>query len=66
MKRYLADYSLMCGELAVQRQRKPGEYLITGYNNGFVNRSSIEFPDEWLRRATKENPRQFRLDSVKP
>jgi hypothetical protein len=66
MKRYLTDYSTAHGELTVQRWRELGEYLIAKYNDGFVNRRSVGYPDEWLRKVIKENPRQFRLDPIQP
>ncbi len=66
MKRYLTDYSLMHGELTVRRWRELGEYLIARYNDGYINRRSVGYPDEWLRRVIKENPQDFRLDPVKP
>ena len=64
MKRCLTDYPVSQGELTVRSWRELGEYLIVKYNDGYVNRRSVGYPDEWLRRVIKENPRQFRLDPV--
>ena len=64
VKRLLTDYSVSHDELTVQRRREPGEYLIVKYNDGYINRRSVGYPDEWLRRVIKENPRQFHLDPV--
>ena len=66
MKRYLTDYSVSHGESTVQRWRELAEYLIAKYNDGYVNRREVGYPDEWLRKVIKENPEQFRIDPVKP
>ncbi len=31
------------------------------YNDGFVNRRAVGYPDPWLRRVLAERPGQFRI-----
>lgn len=66
MKRYLTDYSVTHGESTVQRWRELAEYLMTKYNDGYVNGRSVGYPEAWLRRALKDNPQPYRLDSTEP
>lgn len=42
----MSGSSTSYGELTVQQWRKLGEYLITKYNDGFVNRRRVGYPDE--------------------
>lgn len=66
MKRYLTDYSVSHDELTLERWRELANHLIVKYNDGFINGSNAGYPDEWLRRVIKENPEQFRLDTIEP
>ncbi len=64
MKQYLTDYSLSQGESAVQRWRELAKHLIAKYNDGYINRREVGYPEEWLRKVIKENPEQFRLNQI--
>jgi dipeptidase len=66
MTRYLTDYSVSRGELAVKRWRALGEHLLTKYNDGYVKDAKGEpreqgYPEDWLRSILKLRPEQFRL-----
>jgi len=64
MRSYLTDYSLVHGELTVRRWRELAEHLIAKYNDGYVERREVGYPEEWLRKVIKENPEQFRLNQI--
>lgn len=66
MKRYLTDYSVTHGESTVQRWRDLGKQLMVKYNDGYINRRGVGYPEPWLRKVLKENPDQYRLDPTKP
>lgn len=66
MTRYLTDYSVTQAELAVSRWRELGEYLITKYNDGYVQDEDhrpqeMGYPEGWLREVLKSRPEQFKL-----
>ncbi len=66
MRRYLTDYSVTHGELAVKRWKELGEYLISKYNDGYVKdedgRPQEEgYAESWLRTVLDSRPDQFRL-----
>ena len=61
MKRYLTDYSVTHGDSTVRRWRELGVFLIAKYNDGYVNRREVGYPEEWLKKVIKENPDQFRV-----
>lgn len=66
MTRYLTDYSVMQGELVVSRWRELAEYLITKYNDGYVQDENGQpqeegYPDSWLEKVIESRPEQFRL-----
>jgi len=70
MKRYLTDYSVTHAESVVKRWRELGEYLITKYNDGYVqdenNRPREKgYPKNWLRKVLKERPEQFKVKEKK-
>lgn len=66
MTRYLTDYSVTRGELAVKRWRALGEHLLTKYNDGYIKDrqgrpQEVGYTEAWLRRVLKERPEQFKL-----
>lgn len=66
MQKYLTDYSVTHGELVVQRWKTLGEYLLTKYNDGYVQLNPGQprecgYDDAWLRRVLRERPDQFKL-----
>ena len=66
MKRYLTDYSVTHAESVVKRWRELGEYLITKYNDGYVQDEDSRpcekgYPENWLRKVLKERPEQFKV-----
>lgn len=70
MKRYLTDYSVTHAESVVKRWRELGEYLITKYNDGYVQDEDSRprekgYPENWLRKVLKERPEQFKVKEKK-
>jgi dipeptidase len=70
MTRYLTDYSVMHGDLTVERWRKLGEYLISKYNDGYVKDEEGRpqedgYPESWLRQVIESRPNQFVLKPKK-
>ncbi len=70
MKRYLTDYSVTHAELAVERWKELGEYLMTKYNDGYVKDENGRpkekgYPDSWIKRVLKEHSDRFRLKQKK-
>ena len=64
--RFLSDYSLSRAEIVVNRWRSLGEYLITKYNDGYIQNEKgrpeeVGYPDTWLRDVTHSRPGQFEL-----
>lgn len=63
---YLSDYSINHAELTVRRWRLLGEFLVTKYNDGYVQETPGHpkergYPEEWLREIIKSRPDAFRL-----
>ncbi len=63
MVRYLTDYCVTHAENVVDRYRALGEHLITRYNDGYVDRRSVGYPDSWLRRVLEEQGSKFEASS---
>jgi dipeptidase len=66
MTRYLTDYCVSHAELVVKRWRELGEYLVTKYNDGYVQEKpgqaqEVGYPQGWLRKVIESRPDQFRL-----
>ena len=66
MTRYLTDYSVSHAELVVKRWRELGEYLVTKYNDGYIQEKpgqaqEVGYPKGWLRKVIESRPDQFRL-----
>ncbi len=66
LTRYLTDYSVSHAEQVVVRWRALGEFLITRYNDGYVQdkpgrASEKGYLESWLRKVIEERPDQFRL-----
>nr|MBN2277623.1 C69 family dipeptidase [candidate division Zixibacteria bacterium] len=66
MTQYLTDYSVINGEMVVEKWRELGEFLIMKYNDGYVKDSTgspegVGYPESWLRDVIKLRPEQFRL-----
>ncbi len=63
---YLTDYSVMHAEDVVKKWRQLGEYLLTKYNDGYIQDENgrpheVGYPKAWLRKVLKQRPDQFRL-----
>ena len=70
LTRYLTDYSVSRGELVVARWRELGEYLITRYNDGYVQQEEGDpvergYTEEWYKAVIQSRPDQFRLKPKK-
>jgi dipeptidase len=68
--RYLTDYSLVHAEDVVRKWRTLGEFLITKYNDGYVQESpgrpeETGYSEAWLRNVLKDNPDAFKLKKWK-
>jgi len=66
LTRYLTDYSVTHAEQVVARWRALGEFLMTKYNDGYVQdqpgrATEKGYHEAWLRRVIAERPDQFRL-----
>lgn len=65
---YLTRYCVSNGQLNQERWWKLAETLITRYNDGYVRDENgrpreVGYPEEWLRKELKENPKKFRIQS---
>jgi len=61
---YLTDYSVSHSNKVVNKWRDLGEYLITKYNDGYVQEkpgrpSAKGYPVEWLRKVIEDEPNKF-------
>ena len=68
LTRYLTNYSITQGEMTVERWKRLGEYLITKYNDGYVQNEKGRpkekgYPDPWLRQVLESRPGQFKLET---
>ena len=66
LRQYLTDYSVSHAELVVKRYRELGEYLITKYNDGYVQDEQGRpqepgYPESWLREVLRARPEQFKI-----
>jgi len=66
MRRYLTDYSVQHAEAVTDKWRELGEYLVTKYNDGYVQDENgrpkeLGYPTDWLRTVLEHRPEQFRL-----
>jgi dipeptidase len=69
-RRFLTDYSVTRGNLVFTRWQELARYLITKYNDGYIQKkpgrpSEEGYPDTWLKRVIEEKPEQFRLKEKK-
>ncbi len=65
-RQYLTDYSVLHAEDVVKKWRRLGEYLLTKYNDGYIQdekgRPHEEgYSEAWLRKVLEQRPDQFRL-----
>jgi dipeptidase len=70
LTRYLTDYSNLHAENTVTTWRQLGEFLITKYNDGYVQEQPGRpkekgYPDSWLSEVLKSKPEAFKLDKWK-
>ncbi len=68
LTRYLTNYSMTQGEMVVERWKRLGEYLITKYNDGYVQNEKgrpeeMGYPDPWFRQVIETRPGQFKLET---
>jgi dipeptidase len=66
-KRFLTDYSVSHGERIVDRWTELAEFLITKYNDGYVQDENHRpqekgYPEEWLQEVIRARPDQFKLE----
>lgn len=67
---YLNDYSMSHAEKVAERWRALGEFLITKYNDGYVQESPGRaeekgYPEAWLREVLELRPEDFKLKKWK-
>lgn len=71
---YLSDYSYSHAMLVFQRWQELYEYIVTKYNDGYINDGKdggrhpkgVGYGSEWLQRVMKENPDYYKIDWVEP
>jgi len=67
MREYLTQYSVGQAEEVVRRWKELGEFLLTKYNDGYVNASDDDqpvergYPEGWLREVVGARADQFLL-----
>ncbi len=67
---YLTDYTLACQNKVFNRWKKLAVFLITKYNDGYVqdrpgHPTERGYPQSWLRQVVKEKGNQLRLPENK-
>jgi dipeptidase len=73
-KKYLSDYSYTHAELVVARWKELLNYIITKYNDGYINDGSnggrtpkgVGYGSEWLKRVLKEQPDYYKVEWSDP
>lgn len=71
---YLSDYSVSHAEMIVQRWKELLKYIITKYNDGYINDGKdggrhpkgVGYGSEWLQRVLKESPDYYKIDWSEP
>jgi dipeptidase len=71
---YLSDYSYFHAEMVVVRWKELCEYIITKYNDGYINDGSdggrhvkgVGYGSEWIQRVLKEQPDYFKIEWTEP
>lgn len=71
MKRYLNRYCISQSEMIVQRWLELGDYLMTKYNDGYVQDENhrakeVGYPSDWLKNVMESRPDQFKLPEHQP
>ena len=64
--KYLTQYCINNAEMNLKRWWELGEYLITKYNDGYIQNEKgrpkeIGYPKSWLRKEIKKNGKKFKL-----
>ena len=72
---YLSDYSVSHAEMVVARWKELYAYIVTKYNDGYINDGKaggrdpkgVGYGNEWLKRVQKEYPPDyFKVDWQQP
>ncbi|MFA5782345.1 MAG: dipeptidase, partial [Bacteroidales bacterium] len=71
---YLSDYSVSHAEMVVQRWKELLEYIITKYNDGYINDGKsggrhpkgVGYGSEWIKRVLKEYPDYYKVEWSEP
>ncbi|MEN8152824.1 MAG: C69 family dipeptidase [Acidobacteriota bacterium] len=66
LSQYLTDYCVENGEKNIKKWWKLSEFLITKYNDGYIQNEKnrpreIGYPEKWLKNEIKNNRSKFRL-----
>ena len=66
VENFLTKYCVNNAEMNIEKWWKLGEFLITKYNDGYIQNENrrakaVGYPEKWLKREIKENPKKFRL-----
>ncbi|NTW32531.1 MAG: hypothetical protein HGB12_07895, partial [Bacteroidetes bacterium] len=72
--KYLSDYSVSHAEMLVSRWKELLEYIITKYNDGYINNgkyggrhpTGAGYGSEWIKRVLKENPDYYKIEWTEP
>jgi len=71
--KYLSDYSVSHAEMMVGRWKELLEYIITKYNDGYINNGrdggrhpmGVSYGSEWIKRVLKESPDYYKIEMEK-
>jgi dipeptidase len=71
---YLSDYSVSHAEMVVKRWKELLEYIITKYNDGYINDGKnggrspkgAGYGSEWIQRVLKESPDYYKVEWSEP
>jgi len=71
MQQFLTDYSVSHSEQVVARWLELGDFLMTKYNDGYVQDvdhrpKEVGYPSAWLAQVLKSRPDQFKLPEHQP
>jgi len=72
--KYLSDYSVSHAEMVVKRWKELLEFIITKYNDGYINDGKengrhpkgVGYGSEWIKRVLKESPDYYKIEWSEP
>ena len=66
VEKYITDYCVGNAETNIKKWWCLADFLVTKYNDGYIQNEKgrpqeIGYPEEWLKREIKANPKKKRL-----